>query len=132
MVSVSTILLIICSIATKTRVTILLRGFFSQINDHLQKFGDYFFLVGDSGTTFGAVSDISRSSCGSSVYNISSVSIMSLFQALKSSEKSKNPIYVSIGHNVSLETSLKICELCCRYRVPEPIRQVANGVLCVW
>lgn len=49
---------------------------------------------------------------------------VTFFQAFRSTQTSRNPIYVSIGHKISLETALKICELCCKHRVPEPIRQV--------
>jgi endonuclease V len=35
----------------------------------------------------------------------------------------KKPLFVSIGHGVSLETSLKIVFAVSRYRLPEPIRQ---------
>ncbi|CAB4032612.1 endonuclease V [Paramuricea clavata] len=65
--------------------------------NQLHKAGDFFLLVGDSGTTWGA--------------------------AFRSTDTSKNPVYVSIGHKISLETALKICKLCCKHRVPEPIRQ---------
>lgn len=47
-----------------------------------------------------------------------------LFQAFRSTDTSTKPIYVSIGHKLSLETALRICKLCCKYRIPEPIRQV--------
>jgi deoxyinosine 3'endonuclease (endonuclease V) len=33
------------------------------------------------------------------------------------------PIYVSIGHRVSLESAVDIVLKCCKYRIPEPIRQ---------
>ncbi|XP_010526288.1 PREDICTED: endonuclease V [Tarenaya hassleriana] len=33
------------------------------------------------------------------------------------------PIYVSVGHRISLETAVKIVMMTCKYRVPEPIRQ---------
>lgn len=34
-----------------------------------------------------------------------------------------NPVFVSIGHQLSLDTSLAIAQACCSYRIPEPIRQ---------
>ena len=47
--------------------------------------------------------------------------------ALRSTKESKNPIYVSIGHRISLETSLKIVIMSItKYRIPEPIR-AADG-----
>lgn len=33
------------------------------------------------------------------------------------------PIYISVGHKISLETAITITLECCRHRVPEPIRQ---------
>ena len=35
----------------------------------------------------------------------------------------KNPVIVSVGHGLSLETALEICRSCSQYRVPEPVRQ---------
>lgn len=63
----------------------------------LQNGGDFFYLKGDSGNLLGA--------------------------ALKSSQRSVKPIYVSVGHKISLETAVTLVHACCKYRVPEPIRQ---------
>ncbi|CAL9700878.1 unnamed protein product [Knipowitschia caucasica] len=46
-----------------------------------------------------------------------------LGKALRSWDKSSKPVYVSIGHKISLDTAVKLTHSCCRYRVPEPIRQ---------
>uniref|UniRef100_H3G786 Endonuclease V n=1 Tax=Phytophthora ramorum TaxID=164328 RepID=H3G786_PHYRM len=35
----------------------------------------------------------------------------------------KNPVYVSVGHMLSLDTSVAIAQACSKFRVPEPIRQ---------
>eukprot|EP00128_Syssomonas_multiformis_P005618 Colp12_sorted_trinity150504_noHs@14025 len=43
--------------------------------------------------------------------------------AVRSTADTLNPIYVSVGHRLSLETATKLALNCCRYRVPEPIRQ---------
>ena len=43
-------------------------------------------------------------------------------KALRSTAASSNPIYVSIGHMVSLETAVSIASKCCKVRVPEPVR----------
>ncbi|KAK9683967.1 hypothetical protein RND81_10G178300 [Saponaria officinalis] len=42
--------------------------------------------------------------------------------AVRSSGASK-PIFVSVGHRISLTTALEIVKMTCKYRVPEPIRQ---------
>ncbi|KAI6075791.1 Endonuclease V [Aix galericulata] len=43
-------------------------------------------------------------------------------QALRSCNSSK-PLYISVGHRVCLETAVRLVQSCCRYRIPEPIRQ---------
>ncbi|XP_069511288.1 endonuclease V [Ambystoma mexicanum] len=63
----------------------------------LRRGGDRFCLMGDSGTTLG--------------------------MALKSCDKSAKPIYVSVGHKISLESAVRLTVNCCKYRTPEPIRQ---------
>lgn len=55
------------------------------------------FLVGESGRTHGAA-------------------------LLSGTRAAKNPIFVSVGHRVCLETALKIVKACAIRRVPEPIR----------
>ncbi|XP_074081068.1 endonuclease V isoform X2 [Macrotis lagotis] len=64
---------------------------------HLKMGGDTFSLMADSGTILG--------------------------MALKSHSKSSKPLYVSVGHKVSLGTAVRLIQACCRYRIPEPIRQ---------
>lgn len=34
-----------------------------------------------------------------------------------------NPVLVSVGHGVSLESAVELVRRCCRHRVPEPVRQ---------
>eukprot|EP01062_Namystynia_karyoxenos_P019951 TRINITY_DN17540_c0_g1_i1.p1 TRINITY_DN17540_c0_g1~~TRINITY_DN17540_c0_g1_i1.p1 ORF type:complete len:390 (+),score=68.71 TRINITY_DN17540_c0_g1_i1:136-1170(+) len=43
--------------------------------------------------------------------------------ALRATEQSTNPIFVSAGHLVSQATAAAVCRHCCRSRVPEPVRQ---------
>ncbi|XP_029455055.1 endonuclease V isoform X2 [Rhinatrema bivittatum] len=64
---------------------------------NLQKGGDTFSLVESSGRVLG--------------------------MALKSCNKSAKPIYISVGHKMSLESSVRLIRTCCKYRVPEAIRQ---------
>ena len=42
--------------------------------------------------------------------------------ALKSTNETTNPIYVSIGHKISTMSAIKIVSKLCRYIIPEPIR----------
>ena len=65
---------------------------------NLNSAGDVVHLVGNSGKTWGA--------------------------ALKSTSTSQNPIYISIGHRISLKTAIEIVKLTIsKSRIPEPIRQ---------
>ncbi|CAA0814946.1 endonuclease V family protein [Striga hermonthica] len=54
-------------------------------------------LIGNSGSTLGA--------------------------AMRSTERSMKPIFISVGHRISLATATLIVKLSCKFRVPEPIRQ---------
>ena len=64
--------------------------------ENLPEAGSSFPLVGTSGTTWG--------------------------YALRATAESINPIFVSIGHRISLETALNITKAMCKFRVPEPVR----------
>ncbi|KAL3878605.1 hypothetical protein ACJMK2_030939 [Sinanodonta woodiana] len=63
---------------------------------NLKKGGDTFPLQGSSGRVLG--------------------------MALRSCDSTKNPVYVSPGHKISLESAVKLVHRCCQHRVPEPIR----------
>lgn len=58
--------------------------------------GDYIELIGNSGKVYGV--------------------------ALKGSIDASSPIYVSIGHKISLDSAIDLVTKCCLYRIPEPIR----------
>ncbi|PWA83725.1 Endonuclease V [Artemisia annua] len=58
---------------------------------------DFISLIGDSGNILGA--------------------------AINSSRGSFKPIFVSVGHRVSLASAVEVVRRTCKYRVPEPIRQ---------
>ncbi|XP_057504485.1 uncharacterized protein LOC130787990 isoform X1 [Actinidia eriantha] len=58
---------------------------------------DYITLTGDSGCVWGA--------------------------AMRSTVDTFKPIFISVGHRVSLPTAVKIAKMTCKFRVPEPIRQ---------
>lgn len=49
-------------------------------------------------------------------------------QAMRSSQGSLKPIFISVGHRISLATAIEIVRMVCRFRVPEPIRQVSVGI----
>lgn len=68
-----------------------------QIVNYLKVSGDSFPLQGISGAVWG--------------------------KALRSTQKSCNPIYVSIGHKIGLDTAVRLTHACCQYRIPEPVRQ---------
>ncbi len=42
--------------------------------------------------------------------------------ALKTNDQVSNPLYVSVGHKISLSTAKSIVLACCAYKNPEPIR----------
>ncbi|KAJ4458770.1 putative Endonuclease V [Paratrimastix pyriformis] len=63
----------------------------------LAKQGDWFPLTGHSGAVWGA--------------------------AVRTSKQAINPVFVSVGHRISLESAIKATMLCAQVRIPEPIRQ---------
>lgn len=63
----------------------------------LQAGGDTFPLTGGSGAVLG--------------------------MALRSHDHSTKPLYVSVGHKMSLEAAVRLVRSCCRFRIPEPVRQ---------
>ena len=63
-------------------------------------------LVGKSGRTWGAAlrsSHAPKGAKGDALYAF-------------------NPIYVSIGHGISLASALALITVCCKHRIPEPVR----------
>ncbi|TPX58138.1 hypothetical protein PhCBS80983_g03337 [Powellomyces hirtus] len=78
--------------------------------------GKWFPLTGTSGRVYGAVS-----LCSVWSLRIGTDPAAPHKKALRSTE-SINPIFVSPGHRVSVETAVEITAWCCKYRVPEPIR----------
>uniref|UniRef100_A0A2K6SKH9 Endonuclease V n=1 Tax=Saimiri boliviensis boliviensis TaxID=39432 RepID=A0A2K6SKH9_SAIBB len=74
----------------------------------LQAGGDSFPLLGGSGTVLGMPTG---------------VPLPSLSQALKSHDRSTRPLYVSVGHKMSLEAAVRLTCCCCKFRIPEPVRQ---------
>ncbi|XP_057425012.1 uncharacterized protein LOC130718439 [Lotus japonicus] len=43
--------------------------------------------------------------------------------AMRATQGSIKPIFISIGHRISLQTAITIVQMTCKYRVPELIRQ---------
>eukprot|EP01017_Pseudomicrothorax_dubius_P013072 TRINITY_DN15633_c0_g1_i2.p1 TRINITY_DN15633_c0_g1~~TRINITY_DN15633_c0_g1_i2.p1 ORF type:complete len:283 (+),score=62.53 TRINITY_DN15633_c0_g1_i2:65-913(+) len=68
-----------------------------SIAPKLRRGGDWEKLQGDSGRVWGA--------------------------ALKSHDESTDPMIISVGHKISIETAVELVKSCCNFRVPEPIRQ---------
>ncbi|NXY66229.1 ENDOV Endonuclease, partial [Callaeas wilsoni] len=64
----------------------------------LQRSGETFPLTGTSGKVLGMVS-------------------------CHFNNNSSKPLYISVGHRVSLGTAVRLVRACCRFRIPEPIRQ---------
>ncbi|KAG5278947.1 hypothetical protein AALO_G00104480 [Alosa alosa] len=60
---------------------------------------------------------------GGDTFPLTSQSGRELGKALRSSDSSTKPVYVSVGHRISLDAAVRLTHACCRYRVPEPIRQ---------
>uniref|UniRef100_A0A8C5R8T2 Endonuclease V n=1 Tax=Leptobrachium leishanense TaxID=445787 RepID=A0A8C5R8T2_9ANUR len=71
-------------------------------------------------------SQIRRLRCGGDSFSLTGSTGSVLGTALKSCDKSSKPIYVSVGHKISLEAAVRLVHSCCRYRVPEPIRQLLS------
>ena len=65
--------------------------------DQLEKVGDSFDLCGEENQVLGL--------------------------ALKNCAATSKPVFVSIGHKVSLERAKKVVLQCSKFRVPEPVRQ---------
>ncbi|KAF7722218.1 hypothetical protein EC973_003538 [Apophysomyces ossiformis] len=63
----------------------------------LQGRGDRLILRGTSGTVYGA--------------------------AVRTSISAPNPVFISQGHRISLDTAVRVVLATCRYRIPEPIRR---------
>nr|XP_012613260.2 endonuclease V isoform X2 [Microcebus murinus] len=47
-------------------------------------------------------------------------------KALRSHDRSTKPLYISVGHKMGLETAVRLTHRCCRFRIPEPVRQVGG------
>lgn len=45
---------------------------------------------------------------------------------MRSTKGSLKPIFISVGHRVSLDAAITIVKMTCKYRVPEPTRQVKS------
>ena len=67
-----------------------------EAKNHNKMEGDWFPMKGNSGRVWGA--------------------------ALQAGKDANNPIYISVGHKISLETATKITTLCSLHRIPEPVR----------
>ncbi|KAF8389513.1 hypothetical protein HHK36_026208 [Tetracentron sinense] len=64
-----------------------------------------------------------KENCSKDLVTLTGYSGSTWGAAMRSTESSLKPIFVSIGHRISLDTALKAVKMTCKYRVPEPIRQ---------
>ncbi|XP_046578758.1 endonuclease V-like [Haliotis rubra] len=46
-----------------------------------------------------------------------------LGKALKSTDSTTNPVYISVGHKISIDTAVWLVHKCSKYRIPEPTRK---------
>ena len=69
----------------------------ADFREQCKKIGDYIDLKGDSGIVYGS--------------------------ALKNSNTSSNPIYVTVGSYISLQFAIDIVVNCSDHRIPQPVRQ---------
>lgn len=50
--------------------------------------------------------------------------------ALRSTDESKNPIIISVGHRVSLETAIRVVKASIlKYRIPEPVSTLVSNLI---
>lgn len=57
---------------------------------------------------------------------------LAFLQAMRSTPDTLKPIFISVGHRISLDSAVMIVKVTCKYRVPEPIRQVKTQYLLFW
>ncbi|XP_073137759.1 uncharacterized protein [Henckelia pumila] len=57
------------------------------------------------------------------VFTLIGASGSALGAAMRSTQGSVKPIFISVGHRISLTTAIKVAKFTCKFRVPEPIRQ---------
>ncbi|XP_062979262.1 endonuclease V [Elgaria multicarinata webbii] len=60
---------------------------------------------------------------GGETFPLASSSGKILGMALRSYAKSTKPVYISMGHKMSLPSAVRLVHSCCKFRIPEPIRQ---------
>lgn len=63
-----------------------------------------------------------RKHCESDIIPLTGKSGKVWGMALHSTKESSKPIYISSGHRISLDSSVKVVRACCKFRIPEPVR----------
>lgn len=84
------------------------------------------FCISNDGITHELVEQLraSKLHCGGDVAELVGTNTGKIWGAvMQSTDDSSNPIFVSVGHRMSLDTATKLVALCCQYRIPEPVRQ---------
>ena len=79
-----------------------------------------------TGKTFCIVIVLSMMDAHSLSYN--NICVRFVVQAVLTSDRCTNPVYVSVGHKVSLKTATSLVLECSRSRVPEPVRVVCYHI----
>lgn len=64
-----------------------------------------------------------KENCNKEFIPLTGQSGMTWGAAMRSCPGSSKPIYISIGHRISLDSAIGIVKYCSKYRVPEPTRQ---------
>ncbi|XP_076117569.1 endonuclease V-like [Mytilus galloprovincialis] len=66
---------------------------------------------------------IKQLSKGGDTFKLVGTSCKVLGKALRSCDSAPNPIYISTGHKITLDSAVELVYKCCKQRVPEPTRQ---------
>ena len=63
----------------------------------------------------------------SSNLHSSKVRIPLIKQAIRIGKKAKNPVYVSPGHKISMQSAKNVVLACGQYKIPSPVREADLG-----
>ena len=63
------------------------------------------------------------------LFTIFRILIFLVDQALRTSDDAPNPVFISVGHKISLDVTTQLVVACSHKRIPEPTRKVSIRVL---